>query len=1029
MSASYFTSVRSIPAHCLSPTDWLLSSYLSSTYLMRIAAYTYDASSIHILKLPIEVQAEILLLVPAAFYSYPQFYDHDRRVVSLVCRGFRDLIESDARFWNSVYVFERTKSRVLSDALSRSGRTPLVVEFRSNSIADIDFPPYLSRPLHLRAHWDSMARLMRPHMHRCVSVTLSTSDTESTVSLIDFTMLMDASAVSSMFLVMIPPFMDDQRSRPDFDRDTLEGPLPLPFGGCLPLLTRLTLDSTFGLWASEPIWGSMTCLRLDDLIRGFTPTVSELFLLFTSASRLAHLHFMSVDIIGFDDFTVDAPTMPYLSHLSFSALRLPRSSCFISMLRMPALRTLKLEFADEDDLVACTEHCGPVLHDVIDLTLLLDVAAVRPFARLLAALPSLRRLDGRHSFVGCFHLVLYAVMVNWSGLCPRMETILSNDSIDPFILFSMMERTTCTHFGGYLHVAYLAFLRSYSPDATRRGFNDLPLDVSSYILLLVPPSFFYLPQFYDHDRRVLCMVSHGFHNIVHGDGRFWSSIYVDERTAANDLVDWGTRSGSHDLVMEFRMLPNMHLDFPVRLNPARNPVRSLLRWDDFSTLKAHWDALMAVGVPLVRRCTNLTLTAFDTPSTANLLRYSRTMHPVFVRHLYLALAPLPLVDQRIHLAQPDMVPDIPDVFEAAMPSTLTYLWMDTYMLLWGASPLYTSLTTLRIDTLVGLYSPTVDELLLVFQTASRLTHIHFCNVAVSGFDAFELAPPTLGFLTHLNYAGDTHSCSWFISLLHLPALTTVRLDFWSDSDLLSFVYNCAPMLRVVQDCTLGFRLTRTYPLARLLQLMPALRRLDTRIMSDSNFHLWLHPIIMHWRGLCPVLELILTKDFIEPRILHAMLRMAHEAPFGNALNIVSAFDKDALGDRTLPYDSHFLFIHPPDGMGVFVYIWIWYLPEYCYFRCPTISLTAVDRGASGLSLAYLLVLSCYKFSYAMRRILDLPLEVLAEILLLVPANFHFLPQFYDHNRHIISFVCKPFYRVVFADTRFWSYIFVTDYTN
>ncbi|KAJ7710371.1 hypothetical protein B0H17DRAFT_1190123 [Mycena rosella] len=277
------------------------------------------------------------------------------------------------------------------------------------------------------------------------------------------------------------------------------------------------------------------------------------------------------------------------------------------------------------------------------------------------------------------------------------------------------------------------------------------------------------------------------------------------------------------------------------------------------------------------RCRCLTLTAADRCSSSHLMRLTSSLTARFVRTLHLQLHPPDMDDQRDDLSalmQTTFDVPVPPVFGHDMLSLTSLCW-DGGMVLWGPCPLYSGLTTLRFDDLSDEFTPSVDELLVVFQAASCLTHLHLNNVSVEHFDARTVDLPILPHLSHLAFASNgCPSSSAFLSLLRLPVMHTLRLELHSDEDVNSFVNNCTSIVRDVADLTLIYQhFDGVAPLARLLGSMPNLCRLDTCGAAD-HFCLLLYPVIMHWSGVCPLLEVYLTRDVIESRMMLGMLKNA-----------------------------------------------------------------------------------------------------------------------------------------------------------
>ncbi|KAJ6458610.1 hypothetical protein DFH09DRAFT_1349209 [Mycena vulgaris] len=477
-----------------------------------------------------------------------------------------------------------------------------------------------------------------------------------------------------------------------------------------------------------------------------------------------------------------------------------------------------------------------------------------------------------------------------------MDSDDEGEEINVVDLYPMRLSSRFQLMDSLLTAAYIMRISTFDCQTSTRHINDLPMEILANILLHVLPCFFYLPQFLAHDRWVVSCVCRSFRNTI-ADPRFWSTIYIDERTRPNALVRSLDRSQAADLHFCFKMLDTSSPDLPsFFIPPLDDPTNN-------DVMKLHWLAMLGFVEPCMSRCRSLSISTAQITGTVFLLRVASGLDGRSIRSILLSLRPPSMDLQRSALATTNDAtrPTIPDLLGGALPS-LTNLAVYRGLPLWAPSAVYSSLTTLRLEGLTNEFSPRVDELFDIFTTTHRLTHLYFINVLVEGFDDFVLEPPQLHHLTHLSFTSCTDSSSCFLSLILVPTLRTLRLEFMGDSDVWSFLDHCGAFLANVTEVSLKIELDTMAPFVQLLRCLPNIRYLDTRIMT-SPFYLYMQAAMMHWSGLCPLLEVVLTNDYIEHAILLGMLSRSSSTHFGKNLRIVSPTWKVGNVVDTMPHDS------------------------------------------------------------------------------------------------------------------------------
>ncbi|KAJ6585947.1 hypothetical protein B0H19DRAFT_1250693 [Mycena capillaripes] len=421
---------------------------------------------------------------------------------------------------------------------------------------------------------------------------------------------------------------------------------------------------------------------------------------------------------------------------------------------------------------------------------------------------------------------------------------------------------------------------------------DCPDEIIAEILLLVPRSFEWYPELYYASRREFAFLSRRFLQIVTSDSRFWSYIFLDERTRASTLAKIVELANDAPAILSIRTLPSYSLLLPI---PFRS--ESISTTGPYPVHDAHWDAMFAILSLIVPNFRHFLLKTSTCTDTDHILRRVNTLHSKSISSINLDIEVRDLSIQRLS----DRAH--PQPFGGTMP-TLRSLVMEDMFLIWS-TPIFSNLTFLHIGT-PGARGciPTVDDLFTLLRAANRLVALGFINVVVQDFHQFTGYPPVMNYMTELAFTCCCTSSNCFLSTLGLPALRTLDMAINEgevEELITDFTRHCTRLLGCITSIQIDVDLSMTSFLS-LLAVLPNVERVDARPMK-TLLHLHLHAVLLYWTDLCPKLDLICIDECIENRILDGMLTKSSETRPDVNLRIVSLVGIDTNGYVSIPYVS------------------------------------------------------------------------------------------------------------------------------
>ncbi|KAJ7732519.1 hypothetical protein B0H16DRAFT_1732720 [Mycena metata] len=434
--------------------------------------------------------------------------------------------------------------------------------------------------------------------------------------------------------------------------------------------------------------------------------------------------------------------------------------------------------------------------------------------------------------------------------------------------------------------AYLAAIKAFNLEGSSRHINDLPTELIANILKLAPVFFHTSPPSYEGSRHVLRMVSPLWNTVVEAEPSLWSQIYVGQHTPIRKLDRWIERARSVPLSFAFYLA-----------EPSNGP--TLL--EESSHYRPKWNRLMDAIRPTMARCTRVSIQANNPPSTGFILAMLNSVDALAVERIDLRLCPYTMhVQRRIDLVDPlHQIFAVPPLFSSNTPH-LRHLTFRGFFTTWDVSSILSNVTNLHLEDLQEQFTPTVDEIFAVLGAASRLVTLFFLDVMCVGFDIYTREPPVMAFLEVLHFAGSDSSCSCLLSLVSMPAITTLHLQLHGDRSIQLFLQHCDALCGRVTKLSIDIYLGAIQTLVDIFEAFLRLEFLDARGMH-AYFSIALHSIASHWVSLCPALSTILIDEYMEPPLLQLILSRSNTGLFGKRpMRIVSLVEFDNAGERTIP---------------------------------------------------------------------------------------------------------------------------------
>ncbi|KAJ7255613.1 hypothetical protein C8J57DRAFT_1236056 [Mycena rebaudengoi] len=421
-------------------TDPLLLDALEGESKLALAFILLSASSagqfqpvesMGTLKLPPEILGRALVLGIGSFPDDAPTYHTNRCTIRLVCALWDSIVLGTPEAWNHIFLQNTTPTWSIRKSIKQSGTLPLI--WHLNVLpAPVQSPPAPFSYSIYCPNWDRLFVLLIQEDSRCISMFVESTDLLATSFIFSRLSLLRMTSLVDLTWEVHPGPVEDQRD----DADLLSS----PFLGDIPKLTTLTFTGTFVLWEPIPLYSNLHTLHLEDLYGDDMLSVDDFFNIFHTAVGLVDLHLLQVECTGFRTFLSEPPTLDYLTRLHF-ATQDDTSCCILSILKMPAFRTLRLDINQDVHIDTFLAHCTTTIFPVETLIFNVQAETLQIMAKLLYRMPCVRCLDIIDD-IPFTSVAVHAVLLSWPGVCPLLTTLRLKDYLHTSMLDKLVLSRT-----------------------------------------------------------------------------------------------------------------------------------------------------------------------------------------------------------------------------------------------------------------------------------------------------------------------------------------------------------------------------------------------------------------------------------------------------------------------------------------------------------------------------------------------------------------------------------------------------------
>jgi hypothetical protein len=140
---------------------------------------------------------------------------------------------------------------------------------------------------------------------------------------------------------------------------------------------------------------------------------------------------------------------------------------------------------------------------------------------------------------------------------------------------------------------------------------------------------------------------------------------------------------------------------------------------------------------------------------------------------------------------------MPLLFGGSLPP-LRSVMFDGGFLLWHHIPFYANLQLLHLENLFNDSALSLEDLFLVFNTATLLVELRFMFVECVDFGDSDLSSLVLPHLTTLFFVPVDSSSSRFLARLDLPSVRLLHLEIYDSAHIDYLAQHCGPLLERVE---------------------------------------------------------------------------------------------------------------------------------------------------------------------------------------------------------------------------------------
>ncbi|KAJ7698793.1 hypothetical protein B0H16DRAFT_1749578 [Mycena metata] len=331
--------------------------------------------------LPFEVSSKIFRSALGTFSSQPQAFVALRDIICCVSRTWRSVGLADALLWRNVYVSPRINRDLIVLRLSRASTLPLVLYVLIQDDLDPSHPFYA---------W--FTNTLGSSLPRTTELFVVSPNLSSSVAIMMCLSLMTGTSLTLLHLDIRIPSVSDVL--PGVVVPFSGMVVPIPFGGLMPALTRLSMRRTFLIWNSPPTYHGLQELKLFHFPRAYLPPVVTIVDTIRSVPALTRLHLRGINCIGDIISTHSRPILRHLTHLAL----FETSSGVVNLLQqidMPILHTLHIVFSESDYIAYGDIPLDSLFAGFTTAIVTVDSSNVNLVAGFLRRLRGVRRLDLR----------------------------------------------------------------------------------------------------------------------------------------------------------------------------------------------------------------------------------------------------------------------------------------------------------------------------------------------------------------------------------------------------------------------------------------------------------------------------------------------------------------------------------------------------------------------------------------------------------------------------------------------------------
>ncbi|KAJ7269136.1 hypothetical protein C8J57DRAFT_1227875 [Mycena rebaudengoi] len=263
------------------------------------------------------------------------------------------------------------------------------------------------------------------------------------------------------------------------------------------------------------------------------------------------------------------------------------------------------------------------------------------------------------------------------------------------------------------------------------------------------------------------------------------------------------------------------------------------------------ERIFTILVPIVFRCTRITVSARDMRSSDSIVHWMSTWNTPKLAYLDLNIRPTTAVERAL---ADTYTSDGAVLFplNGTLPS-LSFIRLDMSFLLWGAIPICLNLPVMVLHHVRFSFEPSIDDFCSLFNCTPRLERLHLRYIECTSDDGPSKLKPILPCLTHLFFKPISESSFKLVAAIDMPHLRNLHLDMFDEASVHHVSTHLQEVLRPVTTASLDVVATCTQEIWEIIRMMPNLCTLDGR-GSEPYFSRMMHKLALRQREACPKLS-------------------------------------------------------------------------------------------------------------------------------------------------------------------------------